>query len=738
MWKEGTMRKHLPIALASAAVLACAVTGSAGAAPAAKGPKGGDAINLPGFVKKWQGEKQAAADRVARGKETPDAQGVVKLDNGRYVQHALETTEQMTIALIDYSDLAHNSIAEPDRTKDNTTYWTKDFSTQHYRDMLFTRGGGSYGNPSLRDFYQELSSGRFAWDGQVSNWTKLDGTEAYFGADSANNHDDANGPTSKVVKATLDGLAASGNYGGIDITKVDKTDRYDCDHDGNFNEPDGYIDHFGMVHAGEGQEAGASANAIWSHRSYANPNDDEGPAGCKMGGYQLGNTGIWVGDYTIEPENGGMGVFAHEFGHDLGLPDYYDTTYGSENSTGFWSLMSSGSWGSFPEDPYIGTSPMHMDAYAKQYLGWLDLKTVDAGDRATFKLGPAEQDTSHDYQAAAINLPTYQRTEKPFAVDGSDQDYLYSGKGDSLDRKAVRTLSSPLAADTAVTMRADYDIEEGWDYAYLDAKVGDSWKHVTTNVSAPDSPNGQNFGSGITGSSNGWKDVTGTLPAGTTAYRLRYWTDGAAGGEGIAVGDVKFGSTDDTMSDTSAFDLGGWRKVTNGQFTDTFHHWYLAENRAPVLQDRALCSAYMAPTSNTDWVEKHCYAKGILVWYRNEGVRDNNTYFHPGQGEILPVDSHPDRMITPDGKRVWNSRWQAWDAPFSLDQQQITLNAASVGGSKTYTAEPVTTFWDNSPTAYYRTNLPYNSVKTAGSGVRLRVLDANGDRSQYTVQVDKK
>jgi len=198
---------------------------------------------------------------------------------------------------------------------------------------------------------------------------------------------------------------------------------------------------------------------------------------------------------------------------------------------------------------------MHMDAYAKQYLGWLDLKTVNAGDKATFRLGPAERDMANAYQAVAINLPAYQRTDKPFPTDGADQDYLYSGKGDNLDYTAVRTLDAPLTADTPVSLRADYDIEEGWDYAYLDAKVGDSWKHVTTHVSAPDSPNGQNFGSGITGSSNGWKDVTGTLPAGTTAYRLRYWTDGAAGGEGIAVGDVKFGSTDDTMSDTSAFDL---------------------------------------------------------------------------------------------------------------------------------------------------------------------------------------
>ena len=40
----------------------------------------------------------------------------------------------------------------------------------------------------------------------------------------------------------------------------------------------------------------------------------------------IGNTGIWVGDYTMQPENGGLGVFAHEFGHDLGLPDLYDTS----------------------------------------------------------------------------------------------------------------------------------------------------------------------------------------------------------------------------------------------------------------------------------------------------------------------------------------------------------------------------------------------------------------------------
>ena len=55
----------------------------------------------------------------------------------------------------------------------------------------------------------------------------------------------------------------------------DKWDRYDYDGDGDFNESDGYIDHFQAIHAGEGEEAGGGAqgvNAIWSHRWYVVPN----------------------------------------------------------------------------------------------------------------------------------------------------------------------------------------------------------------------------------------------------------------------------------------------------------------------------------------------------------------------------------------------------------------------------------------------------------------------------------
>jgi immune inhibitor A len=283
-----------------------------------------------------------------------------------------------------------------------------------------------------------------------------------------------------------------------------------------------------------------------------------------------------------------------------------------------------------------------------------------------------------------------------------------------------------------MTFRTNYDIEDGWDYAYVDAKVGGAWKHLPTSVSTTESPNGQNFGNGITGSSDGWQTATAPLPVGTQAIRFRYWTDGAAGGEGFAADSVQIGDDTEDMTDVSDWTLDGFRQLTNGNYTETIHHYYLAESRSQFLGDRALCGAYQFTTST--WVEKHCYAHGVLLWYRNEASPDNNTGDHLGEGQILPIDMHPKPLITPDGAHYWSGRWQSWDAPLTVDRQSITLTQAGVG-SKTYTAQPVRTFHDTSPTAYWDPRDAENSVKTAGSGVKLDITGASRDRTTYTVKL---
>src|SRR5699024_4318638 len=98
------------------------------------------------------------------------------------------------------------------------------------------------------------------------------------------------------------------------LSQFDVWDRYDHDGDGDFNEPDGYIDHFQAIHAGEGEEAGGGAQGedpIWRHRRSVR-SDGLGKYAQQrnqLGGVQLGDSGIWIGDYPTEPENGGLGVF---------------------------------------------------------------------------------------------------------------------------------------------------------------------------------------------------------------------------------------------------------------------------------------------------------------------------------------------------------------------------------------------------------------------------------------------
>ena len=50
-----------------------------------------------------------------------------------------------------------------------------------------------------------------------------------------------------------------------------------------------------------------------------------------------------MSNYIVQPEDSGVGVFAHEYGHDLGLPDLYDTSGDGDSDVDFWDLMASGS-----------------------------------------------------------------------------------------------------------------------------------------------------------------------------------------------------------------------------------------------------------------------------------------------------------------------------------------------------------------------------------------------------------
>jgi M6 family metalloprotease-like protein len=420
-------RKSIPVAggVALAALLTTMVSMPAAAAPTAydgAGTPGADTASAarvddrpdPAAAERRR-LNQKAAELVIQGKAAIQDRGgskSVRVAPGQWAQYGVQSSDDILSFLIDFGDKVdprypdapagpvHNQIPAPDRTKDNSTYWTADFDRQHYLDMFFGEEG-----ESLKGLYEEMSSGRYTVDGDVSDWVTVPYASASYG--ETESQEDMTRFVQDAANAWYDQQVAAGKTAAeIDeyLASFDRWDRYDYDKDGNFTEADGYIDHFQAIHAGEGEEAGASSDAIWSHRWAVNQagRGVVGPAANLYGGIKIGDSDVWIRDYTTEPENGGLGVFAHEYGHDLGLPDLYDTS-GGENGTGFWTLMSSGSWLSHG-DGAIGTTPNHMGAWEKLQLGWLDYAVATAGESSTHKLGPSFHATKKQ-QALVVVLP---------------------------------------------------------------------------------------------------------------------------------------------------------------------------------------------------------------------------------------------------------------------------------------------------------------------------------------------
>ena len=88
--------------------------------------------------------------------------------------------------------------------------------------------------------------------------------------------------------------------------------------------------------------------------------------------------------------NGGLSVFVHEYGHDLGLPDAYDTSGGGDNNNEHWTLMAQSRLNA--EGEPLGTRPGDFGAWEKLQLGWLDYEVVAHDDTRSLDLGPQDGD----------------------------------------------------------------------------------------------------------------------------------------------------------------------------------------------------------------------------------------------------------------------------------------------------------------------------------------------------------
>ena len=185
------MRKQfLALLLGALVVVLCVGVGAstAGSGPAPKAgeqtPRGADSLPNP-LAEKQAALRATALAMQAKG-QIPQGAKVGQVAKGQYVQLAREGEDSIFTIVGQFGNQINptyggtagpqkNQIPQPDRTIDNTTIWAPDFSKSYYEYLLFSKQPG---DSSMRNFYIENSSGRYAVNGDVTDWVQVPFNEA--------------------------------------------------------------------------------------------------------------------------------------------------------------------------------------------------------------------------------------------------------------------------------------------------------------------------------------------------------------------------------------------------------------------------------------------------------------------------------------------------------------------------------------------------------------------------------
>ena len=651
--------------------------------------------------------------------------------------HGDVRSDNVLVLLVEFPDFPHNSI----QPGESDMYY-EDYVKEHYQNMIFGENGykGPNGEDliSMKQFYEEQSDGAYTVNGSVAGWYMASKNAAEYGGNYPTVEDsDVN--ARGLVKEALTAAAADPS---VNLAEYDQEDRYDLDGDGNFREPDGLVDHLMVVHSAVGEEAGGGqlgSDAIWSHRwNLGGIFPIEGSPEPEKDYFGAGS--MYAYDYTIEPADGAAGVFSHEYGHDLGLPDEYDTQYsGAGEAVSYWSIMASGSWaGKIP-----GTEPTGFSAWSKEFLqaahggNWLkynevDLEDIDKKGLEVYLDQASTKGTNLD--ALRINLPDKETViNKPFS---GDYEY-FSGSANDLDNSAVFNVDLTNASSGELTFKTWYDIEEDWDYGSVQvSEDGENWTAIQGNITTDTDPHEGNPGHGITGKSDGWVDGTFDLSAYAgkdVQVKINYWTDGGAINPGFYIDDIQVNADgnelffDDAEGEPKV-ELQGFKKDNGVKISE---HYYLLEWRNHQGVDKGLDHIRRGDSLMS-------YDPGLVVWYADNKYSDNWTGIHPGEGYLGVVDADQHELFWSDGT-VAQTRYQIHDAAFSLrkDEKMFIDYSNLLGRTLTDKKNQFVKQFDDKK-SYLNEAIPDAGRNVSEYGLKFKVTGEATDRSVGRVLITKK
>ena len=210
---------------------------------------------------------------------------------------------------------------------------------------------------SVRQYFSDQSDGQYTPNFDVVGPVTLPNSRSYYGK---NNGSDKDIKCGDLVQHACSIANASCN---VDYTQYD-------------NDGDGEVDFVYILYAGKGEAAGGGESSVWPHSWSVYGTAYYGYASFTIYNYKNYVTfdGKTVDAYACSAElnsNGercGIGTIAHEFSHVIGLPDYYDTGYGTNDENGStpntWHIMDHGSYNNDEN------TPPNYSIYDKYFLGW--------------------------------------------------------------------------------------------------------------------------------------------------------------------------------------------------------------------------------------------------------------------------------------------------------------------------------------------------------------------------------
>ncbi len=651
-------------------------------------------------------------------------------DNGLTITDTVGLTFTFT-----YTGPLHNMIGRPISSTDRsgTSIWTEDFTSEWFDDFMFGNGVeisytmqsgesmyASFIGQSVTDYYSDMSGGVYTMTGDVVGWLQMPHSTWYYDADECPGSRSGmrtsrgaipeGGSSRDLAQDALDAVnAISDTIPGFDWAN------YDLD-------GDGVIDRLWIVHAGYGEEDGTDL----LNRNPTDPLDLTRTTPVTEAFY--GEAAVWshssggffppysvtlqtaAGAYIMMPENGGIGVFAHESGHNMGADDLY--CYGDgDTSAGFWTLMAD-DWTGHP----IGFEPPAVDPWHLDGWGWLDpYEVTDATQCAEVTIGQASRfennsATGDVYRGVKIPLPDGSLPPVVSAWQGDF--YWWGGEGGEggTPYNSLMTLADPLDLTSATTATLSFDMAYGiegggWDFLWVQVStVTDTWAYTDTLTNAntqcatdsgwvggtygfPDDLCAAGIG-GFYGHNASFPDPDTEVfdlsaYAGQTVY-LRFWymSDWYTFEEGPFIDNVMVevnGATvftddaEDANSDTYWDYEGRWVRMEPQPIIYS-HNFYLQWRN---VNDNG---GYDSALGDPRWRFGPANS-GLLVWYNNNLYSDTEIDDYVGdspsygpKGRMLVLDSHPDPYLNPyENQSVLGTesinlptRGLIRDAPFTL------------------------------------------------------------------------